>query len=47
MFPTRFFCNRMFAPRYWPKIGETVTFRPVWAMNSNRTIGFETGVVDH
>lgn len=21
MFPTRYFGNRMFAPRYWPKVG--------------------------
>jgi hypothetical protein len=36
----------MFAPRYFPKVGETVTFRVTWAINSNRTIGLETGVVD-
>jgi len=23
MFPTRYFCNRYFAPRYWCKVGAT------------------------
>jgi hypothetical protein len=23
MFPSRYFCNRYFAPRYWPKVGGT------------------------
>lgn len=25
MFPERYFANRMFAPRYWPKVGDTLT----------------------
>lgn len=28
MFPKRAFPNRMFAPRYWPKVGATATVVP-------------------
>lgn len=36
MFPTRYYPNRMFAPRYFPKVGATGTFTaldpPLYAM---------------
>jgi hypothetical protein len=39
MFPSRFFCNRAFAPRYFPKVGATIAFLPEWAANSNQIVG--------
>lgn len=41
MFPTRYFANRMYAPRYFPKVGEDggpVTFLAAWARFANMII---------
>lgn len=40
MFATRFFCARMFAPRYFPKVGEDPSgdFQPAWARFCNVVI---------
>lgn len=39
MFPIRMFCNGLFAPRMFPKVGATSTFNAVWCMNRNQIIG--------
>jgi hypothetical protein len=39
MFALRYFCNRAFASRYFPKVGATITFLPEWTMNSNQIVG--------
>lgn len=39
MFCARFFCTRMYAARFWPKVGVTIVFDPQWAMNSNQLVG--------
>lgn len=47
MFTTRFFCARYFAPRYWPKIGDTaqgVVARIVIVPRADRT--FAVSVAD-
>jgi hypothetical protein len=41
MFPANYFGPVYFAARYWPKVGSTAVFNPIWAVNSNRTIGME------
>jgi hypothetical protein len=38
MFTARYFCNRMFAPRYFPKVGASVSFSPFW-LKPNKTAG--------
>lgn len=39
MFCARFFNVRMFAMRFFCKVGASSTFNPAWAANANRTIG--------
>jgi len=39
MFPSRYFANRMFAPRYWPKVGFTVVFNAAWTVFANAVVG--------
>lgn len=39
MFPLRFFCNEFFAPRFFPKVGQTSVFSPAWLVNLNQQIG--------
>lgn len=39
MFPAAFFAPRMFAPRYFPKVGATSTFYPFWLGTVNQQVG--------
>lgn len=39
MFPRAYFCNRMFAPRYFPKVGGTPIVATLW----RRTLYFRSG----
>lgn len=39
MFCARYFAGRMFAPRYFPKIGATATFFAWWAQGNNTYVG--------
>jgi hypothetical protein len=41
MFPGDYFAARYFAPRYFAKVGATPTFKPLWAVNANKTVGMD------
>jgi hypothetical protein len=41
MWPLAFFCNELWAPRYFAKVGANPTFLPQWAVNSNKTVGMD------
>lgn len=37
----RYFAPRMFAPRYWPKVGDTILFQSAWAVFANGVVGID------
>lgn len=39
MFPIRMFCNGLFAPRMFPKVGADPIFNPIWAIDTNAMVG--------
>jgi hypothetical protein len=41
MWPLALFCNELFAPRFFCKVGAVATFRPEWAVRVNTTVGMD------